>query len=126
VDAGRIKAGEWEGIVQAVLNREELGTTGIGRGVAIPHSKHPSVEQLVGTVAVSRGGVDFASLDGEKVHVFVLLVSPSDRPGDHLRALENTARKLQNDTFCRFLKQARTAEEIRQLLDEADSNQFGS
>ena len=71
-------------------------------------------------------GVDFASLDGEKVHLFFLLISPPDRPGDHLRALENISRQLRDDTFCRFLKQAKTAEEIWQLLDEADNNQFGS
>jgi len=108
------------------MSREELGSTGIGRGVAVPHTKHGSVEELVGTVGVSRHGVDFESLDGEKVYVLFLLVSPLDRPGDHLRALENISRQLRDDRFCRFLKQAKTAEEIRQLLEEADANQFGS
>ncbi len=126
LDAGKIEASQVESIVRAILSREELGTTGIGRGVAIPHTKHPSVEQLVGTVAVSREGVDFSSLDGDKVYVFVLLVSPQDRPGDHLRALENISRTLQNDTFCRFLRQSRTEEAICQLLEEADNGQFGS
>ena len=126
LDAGRIDASEKESIVKAILNREELGSTGIGRGVAVPHTKHGSVEQLVGTVGVSREGVDFDSLDGEKVFVLFLLVSPLDRPGDHLRALENISRQLRDDRFCRFLKQSKTAEEIRQLLTEADSNQFGS
>ncbi len=126
LDAGRIGADECEGIVKAILKREELGSTGIGRGVAVPHTKHASVEQLVGTVAVSSDGVDFASLDGETVHLFFLLVSPPDRPGDHLRALENISRQLRDDTFCRFLKQAKCREDIEQLLDEADNNQFGS
>ena len=108
------------------MKREELGSTGIGRGVAVPHTKHPSVNRLVGTVAVSPEGVDFDSLDGEKVQLFFLLISPPDRPGDHLRALENISRQLRNDTFCRFLKQAKSAEEIKQLLDEADNNQFGA
>jgi PTS system fructose-specific IIA component/PTS system nitrogen regulatory IIA component len=81
---------------------------------------------LVGTVAVSRDGVTFDSLDGEKVFVLFLLVSPLDRPGDHLRALENISRQLRDDRFCRFLKQAKTADEIRQLLEEADGNQFGA
>ncbi|MCR4412273.1 MAG: PTS sugar transporter subunit IIA [Thermoguttaceae bacterium] len=125
LDAGKIPANEFESIVRAILNREELGSTGIGRGVAVPHTKHPSVDQLVGTVAVSTEGVDFDALDGEKVHLFFLLVSPQDRPGDHLRALENISRQLRNDTFCRFLKQAKSPEEIRQLLEEADNNQFG-
>ncbi len=126
LDAGKIEAAEFESIVSAILKREELGSTGIGRGVAVPHTKHPSVERLVGTVAVSREGVDFASLDGETVQLFFLLISPPDRPGDHLRALENISRQLRDDSFCRFLKQAKNTEDIQQLLDEADNNQFGS
>jgi PTS system fructose-specific IIA component/PTS system nitrogen regulatory IIA component len=123
--AGRLAAGEYESIVATILRREELGSTGIGKGVAVPHTKHPSVEQLVGTVGVSQEGVDFDSLDGEKVHLFFLLISPPDRPSDHLRALENISRQLQHETFRRFLKQSKTQEEIIQLLDEADNNQFG-
>jgi mannitol/fructose-specific phosphotransferase system IIA component (Ntr-type) len=126
LDAGQIEVDEFESIIKAILKREELGSTGIGRGVAVPHTKHPSVDRLVGNVAVSRGGVDFDSLDGEKVHLFFLLISPPDRPGDHLRALENISRQLRDDTFCRFLKQSKNVEDIRQLLDEADNNQFGS
>jgi PTS system fructose-specific IIA component/PTS system nitrogen regulatory IIA component len=126
LDAEAVERDEFEGIVKAILKREELGSTGIGRGVAVPHTKHPSVERLVGAVAVSREGVDFDSLDGEKVFLFFLLISPPDRPGDHLRALENISRQLRDDTFCRFLKQSQTADDIRQLLNEADSDQFGS
>lgn len=126
LDAGKINADEQESIVKAILKREELGSTGIGRGVAVPHTKHPSVDRLVGTVAVSAEGVNFNSLDGEKVQLLFLLVSPPDRPGDHLRALENISRQLRDDTFCRFLKKATSAEEIQQLLDEADNNQFVS
>jgi PTS system fructose-specific IIA component/PTS system nitrogen regulatory IIA component len=126
VQAGKVAASELEGIVRAILKREELGSTGIGRGVAVPHTKHPSVNRLVGTVAISQAGVDFDSLDGEKVQLFFLLISPPDRPGDHLRALENISRQLRNDTFCRFLKQAKSADEIKNLLEEADNNQFGA
>jgi mannitol/fructose-specific phosphotransferase system IIA component (Ntr-type) len=124
--AGAVETDEADSIVKAIMKREELGSTGIGRGVAVPHTKHPSVDRLIGTVAVSREGVDFASLDGEIVQLFFLLISPPDRPGDHLRALENISRQLRNDTFCRFLKQAKTADDIRQLLEEADNNQFGT
>jgi mannitol/fructose-specific phosphotransferase system IIA component (Ntr-type) len=124
--AGKVEAEEFENIVKAILKREELGSTGIGRGVAVPHTKHPSVDRLVGSVAVSGAGVDFASLDGEVVHLLFLLISPPDRPGDHLRALENISRQLRDDTFCRFLKQAKNVEDIQLLLDEADNNQFGS
>jgi PTS system fructose-specific IIA component/PTS system nitrogen regulatory IIA component len=124
VSAGGISTDERKSIVDAVMKREELGSTGIGRGVAVPHTKHPSVDRLVGTVGISRDGVDFSSLDGEKVQIFFLLVSPPDRPGDHLRALENISRQLRDDTFCRFLRQAKTVDDIKQLLDEADNNQL--
>jgi PTS system fructose-specific IIA component/PTS system nitrogen regulatory IIA component len=126
IQAGQIQEAEKESIVRAIMKREELGSTGIGRGVAVPHTKHPSVDRLIGTVGVSQEGLDFQSLDGEKVHLFFLLVSPPDRPGDHLRALENISRQLRDDTFCRFLKQAKSADDIRQLLDESDDHQFGS
>lgn len=125
-DVGKLPESESESIVKAILKREELGSTGIGRGVAVPHTKHPSVDRLVGAVAVSSEGVDFNSLDGEKVHLFFMLISPPDRPGDHLRALENVSRQLRDDSFCKFLKQAKNPEEILQLLDEADNNQFVS
>jgi PTS system fructose-specific IIA component/PTS system nitrogen regulatory IIA component len=126
LDAGKIASGEYESIVKAILKREELGSTGIGRGVAVPHTKHPSVERLIGAVAVSAVGVDFNSLDGEKVHLFFLLISPPDRPGDHLRALESVSRQLRHDTFCKFLKQAKNADDVLQLLDEADNQHFES
>lgn len=125
-DAGRIAKDEVEDIIRKVMDREELGSTGIGRGIAVPHAKHAAVDRLIGAVAVSREGVDFDSLDGEKVYIVFLLISPKDRPGDHLRALENISRQLRNETFCRFLRQAKTANDIRLLLDEADNNQFAS
>ncbi len=124
LEVGKISEDQHGSIVEAVLKREELGSTGIGRGVAVPHTKHPSVSELIGTVAVSEDGVDFDSLDGEKVHLLFLLISPPDRPGDHLRALENISRQLRDDTFCRFLKQSKTPKDVWQLLEEADNNQF--
>ncbi len=122
VDAGKIAAADLEGIVKAILKREELGSTGIGRGVAVPHTKHPSVNKLVGTVAVSQEGIDFQSLDGEPVQLFFLLVSPPDRPGDHLRALENISRQLRDESFCRLLKAAKEPVDIQHLLAEADGH----
>ena len=121
-EAGRIAKAETESIVKAILKREDLGSTGIGRGVAVPHTKHPSVNRLVGTVAVSRAGIDFDSLDGDPVQLFFLLVSPPDRPGDHLRALENISRQLRDEAFCNCLKSASDAADIQHLLEEADSH----
>ena len=123
---GHVRNGDEEAVVKAILKREDQGTTGIGRGVAVPHTKHSSTSRLVGTVALSKKGGDFSSLDGEAVHTLFLLISPSDRPGDHLRALETISRHLRNESFCRFLRQAATREQIIELLDEADQNQFGS
>ncbi|TWU42887.1 PTS sugar transporter subunit IIA [Novipirellula artificiosorum] len=126
LDSGQIEADQQEDIISAIMKREDLGSTGIGRGVAVPHTKHPSVQKLVGTVGVSSEGVDFDSLDGERVQLFFLLISPPERPGDHLRALENISRQLRDENFCRFLKQSKTADDISQLLQEADDNQFVS
>ncbi|MCR9200864.1 MAG: PTS sugar transporter subunit IIA [Planctomycetaceae bacterium] len=121
-NSGNIKAEEEEAVVDAILKREELGSTGIGNGVAVPHTKHPSAEELVATVAISRDGVDFASLDGEDVFILFLLVSPPDRPGDHLRGLENISRHLRSQDFCNFLKQSNSSQDIWDLLAEADSS----
>lgn len=122
--AGSLRAEDAESVVAAIMKREELGSTGIGNGVAVPHTKHPSVDKMVGTVAISKTGLDFQSIDREKVDILFLLVSPPDRPGDHLRALENISRHLRVDTFCRFLRQAKTNEEIIEVLEEADENKF--
>lgn len=119
-EAGQFRGADTEDIVRAILKRELLGSTGIGRGVAIPHTKHASVDRLIGTLAVSHGGVAFESLDGEPVYIFVLLISPQDRPGDHLRALENVSRCLRDDSFVRSLRAATSREEISGLLDRLE------
>ena len=126
IDSGQLNSDEYENIVQAILEREKLGSTGIGRGIAVPHTKHPSVQDIVGTVGVSTDGVDFESLDGEKVQLFFMLISPLDRRNDHLKALENISKQLQDETFCRFLKQSKSSEDVQQILEEADNNQFVS
>lgn len=120
--AGALKAADESAVVAAILKREELGSTGIGNGVAVPHTKHASVEKLSAMVAISRTGVDFSSLDGEDVFILFLLVSPPDRPGDHLRGLENISRHLRGQDFCNFLKQSATTADIWDLLTEADDS----
>jgi nitrogen PTS system EIIA component len=118
--AGQFRDTDPEDVIRAILKREQIASTGIGRGVAIPHAKHNSVERLVGTVALSPAGVKFDSLDGEPVFIFVLLVSPQDRPGDHLRALENISRSLRDDAFVRKLREANSREKIWEVLEQAD------
>ncbi len=122
--AGRIPSEDTDAIISAILKREELGSTGIGNGVAVPHTKHPAVDRLTATVALSDRGVDFASLDGEAVHILFLLISPPDLPGDHLRGLESISRHLRNPNFCNFLRQAQSSAEVIELLEEADNNQL--
>jgi PTS system nitrogen regulatory IIA component len=119
-NAGYVKSAEAEDIVRAILKREQIASTGIGRSVAIPHAKHHSVERLVGTVALSPAGVPFESVDGEPVHIFVLLISPQDQPGNHLRALENISRSLRDDGFVRQLRQASSRDKIWTILEQGD------
>jgi PTS system fructose-specific IIA component/PTS system nitrogen regulatory IIA component len=116
--AGRLRWEDLEEVVHAVREREALGTTAIGRGVAVPHAKHRSVDCVTGTVAVSHDGVAFASLDGQPVHLLVLVLSPLDRPGDHLRALESVFRCLHDGPLVRDLRSATTREAIGALLDQ--------
>ena len=111
--AGQFLDTDLDDIVRAVLRREQLGTTGIGRGIAIPHSRHAAVGQLIGTLGAVQGrGVPFDGIDGEPVHVLVLLISPQDRPGDHLRALENVVQTMRDDEFVRALRACQTRDEI--------------
>jgi nitrogen PTS system EIIA component len=118
--AGQLAETELESVARAILSREELGSTGIGMGVAVPHTRHPTVSRLIGTVALSKRGVDFAALDGESVDIFFLLISPPNQPGDHLRALENISRHLKNERFVNLLRQAQTQQDVNDLLEEAD------
>jgi PTS system fructose-specific IIA component/PTS system nitrogen regulatory IIA component len=90
-DLGYAPAADLDEIVAAVLFREELGPTGVGRGVAIPHVKHPSVSRVVAGIGYSPAGIDFDSLDGKPVTVIVLVLSPARAAGDHLRALAQIA-----------------------------------
>jgi PTS system fructose-specific IIA component/PTS system nitrogen regulatory IIA component len=94
--AGKIERADEEEIVAAIMRREELGSTGIGRGFAVPHAKLRSVPRVIGTLALSRRGLDFNSLDNRAVHVIFLFLSPADVPGEHLRALERVSRWLRS------------------------------
>ena len=117
--AGYFK-GDADDVVKAILKREMLSSTGIGDGVAIPHAKHASVDRLVGAVAVSPKGVLFDSVDNDPVHVLVMLVSPQERPSEHLRALEEVSRCLKDKNFVRSLQQATTPQQIWDLLCKHD------
>ena len=119
-DAGQIDRVDEESVVEGVISREKLGSTGIGGGAAVPHTKHGCVPRLVATVGVHTDGVDFDSLDGEKARAFFLLIASPNCPKENLRVLEKITRHLMDDMFVRFLTQAQSAVEVQQLLNEAD------
>lgn len=93
-EAGAIPDAEQESIADAVIRREQLGSTAIGRGIAIPHTKHGAVDRVVATIAFCREGIEFNSVDDRPAHLVFLLVSPPNKPTDHLRALESVSRCL--------------------------------
>ena len=119
--AGYFKNNEADDVVKAILKRELLSSTGIGDGVAIPHAKHSSVDRLVGTVAIAPKGVPFDSVDNDPVYVLVMLISPQERPSEHLRALEGVSRCLKDKNFVRSLRQATTPQQIWDLICNHDN-----
>ena len=120
--AGRLGKGKCEEITKAVIKREKEASTGMGKGVAVPHVKHEAVKDVVATVGQSGVGIDFSSLDKQLVYSVILLISPVDNPDRHLQAMESIFKHLQQDRFRKFLRQSQTAEEIEDLLREADEN----
>lgn len=111
-------------LIQQITDREQRGSTGFGKGVAVPHVKHAKIKEMAASIGVSSTGVDFNALDKAPVYSVVLLLSPIDRPDEHLQAMEHIFRNLQNETFRRFLRQASTQQEIMELLEEADAHQL--
>ena len=107
-------------ILEAILEREKLGSTGIGQGIAVPHTKTDQIENLVGAVGISNSGISFDSLDGEPVNVIFLIIAPTKSIGLHLKALAKIARLLKNRTFRNALRNAKTPSEVLQIIKEDD------
>jgi mannitol/fructose-specific phosphotransferase system IIA component (Ntr-type) len=120
--ADRLGEKEPQEITRAVIKREKEATTGMGNGVAVPHVKHEAVKGVVAAVGLSGAGIDFSSLDKQLVYSVILLISPADNPDRHLQAMENIFRHLQHERFRSFLRQSQTAQQIEDLLREADEN----
>ena len=118
--AGALPATAVDEIVAALIKREQNGSTGFGKGVAVPHVKHPKIKQMAGTIGRSESGIDFAALDHQPVYSIVLLLSPDNQPQQHLQAMNIVFSNLQRDMFRRFLRQSDTRQKIAELLDEAD------
>ena len=113
-------------LVAQILEREKHGSTGFGKGVAVPHVKHEKIKKMAAAIAVSQKGVDFNALDKAPVYAIVMLLSPKDKPDEHLQAMENIFSNLQKDQFRKFLRQATTCQAIEELLHEADTQQLSS
>lgn len=118
--ARRLGKGNADDITQAVIKRENEASTGMGKGIALPHVKHPAVKEVVAAIGQSSSGIDFVALDKQPVYSIILLISPVDNPDKHLQAMEKIFRHLQQEKFRKFLRQSRTVEQIMDLLQEAD------
>lgn len=121
VEAGAVKSELRDEFVKSIIKREKRGSTGFGHGVAVPHVKHPAIDKMTVAIGISQQGVEFNSLDQQPVYSIFLLLSPEDKPEDHLDAMEVIFGNLSQETFRRFLRQATTVEEILTLLEEADA-----
>jgi PTS system nitrogen regulatory IIA component len=109
-------------LVDVLIDRERLGSTGIGDGVAIPHGKIHGIEQPIISFGRSRKGLDFESMDGEPVHLFFLLVAPENSASIHLKALARIARILKNSSFRKVLIEARSRKEIYDIITQNDED----
>jgi nitrogen PTS system EIIA component len=118
--AGAIPKKSIDDVVKAVMARESQATTGIGKGVALPHAKLKGVKKPLGAIGRSGPGIDFAALDGKPVYSVILLLSNPDNPDEHLQAMETIFKHVQRDIFRKFLRQAQTQQAITELIQEAD------
>ena len=108
--------GDKKSIVRALVERENLGSTGIGQGIAIPHGKTDRVKGLIAVLGISSVGVNFEALDGEPVYIFFLLVAPKETSGPHLKALAQISRLLRDSYFCDLLKRCKSPDEVYELI----------
>ena len=118
--AGAIKKGNRSEVVDSVISRENEASTGIGKGVAVPHTKHASVKDVIVAIGCSSDGIDFSSLDKQPVYSVILLLSPADNADKHLRAMENIFKNLQSDDFRSFLRQAQTVEQDKDAIGSGE------
>jgi PTS system nitrogen regulatory IIA component len=108
-------------LVEVLREREKLGSTGIGEGVAIPHGKLPGMTQLLATFGVSRQGLDFEAIDGKPTHLFFALVAPENSAGVHLKALARISRLFKNPRFRASILEAPSAADIHSLIVQEDA-----
>jgi len=116
--AKREKQVDEERMMEILLERESLGSTGIGEGVAIPHGKSKDIKNLLASFGRSLPGLDFQSMDGKPAHLFFLLVAPENSAGIHLKALARISRLMKDQAFRKRLMEANSTEEIYTLFFE--------
>ena len=121
---GKVGKGKCKEIIRTMIERENEASTGMGKGVAVPHVKNKAVKDVVAVVGQSSAGIDFSALDKQPVYSVILLISPVDDPDKHLQVMETVFRHLQQEKFRRFLRQCRGSEQIEDLLREADENPY--
>jgi PTS system nitrogen regulatory IIA component len=107
-------------LVRVLMERERLGSTGIGGGIGIPHGKIKNLESLVLGFGLSRKGVDFESIDGDPTHIFFVLITPEDSTGLHLKLLARISRILKNDQFKERLLNAADQNELFEIIKQED------
>jgi len=122
VKCGKIKKASADKIIQSVIKRENEASTGIGKGVAVPHVKCPDIKEPVAAIGCSSDGINFSSLDKQPVYSVLLLLSPADNADRHLQAMETVFRNLQKDDFRRFLRQAQSVKDIKETILDADGD----
>jgi len=108
-------------VIETVLEREKLGSTGIGQGVAIPHGKTDAVPEQIGALGISQRGVEFNALDGEPVHLIFFLVGPVEVAGQHLKALSRISRLFKDKFFRQSLREAKTVDEVIKIIQHEDA-----
>ena len=112
---------EADRLLEVLLERETLQSTGIGEGVAIPHGKMPGLDRLVATFARSSEGVDFESIDGQMTHHFFLLVVPEHSGGQYLKALARISRFFRDPNFRQQLSDAKALEDLLRTIEDEDA-----
>ncbi|MDR0618224.1 MAG: PTS sugar transporter subunit IIA [Endomicrobium sp.] len=107
-------------IINVVLEREKLGSTGIGQGVAIPHGKIDILSEQMGVLGISHKGIEFNSLDGELVHIIFLLLGPLEVAGQHLKALSRISRLFKDKFLRQAIREAKTTEDVVKIIQQED------
>ncbi|HNQ50786.1 MAG TPA: PTS sugar transporter subunit IIA [Candidatus Omnitrophota bacterium] len=120
ISAGELDRSARNKVIDALMERESLGSTAIGQGIAIPHAKTDSVSKLVGAFALSKKGVDFDSLDGEPVYIFFMLLAAQDSAGPHLKALARISRLFKDKYFRDNLRNCVDDNAIIKVISQED------